>query len=112
MKAKKGKKRVRDHAQEHRDRVTVAELAHSLEELFVVLAEQAVRLGALTAALMKRDETNRVILAHTHRLVSEKEALLRQIGVMASQPAPAAFTDEERATIEAGKRMLASIPKL
>lgn len=71
-------------------RITNEELASSLDEIWVVVVEQAANIEAIKAQLTKRDATARVLLAHVERLAKEKHALMVHLGYKYLEARPSA----------------------
>lgn len=61
-------------------RVTNEELASSLDEIWMIVSEQAATIERINARLDRRDEMNRILLAHVERLAKEKHALMVHLG--------------------------------
>jgi len=68
----------------HGGSMKLAELAESLEELWLQQAEILEQLEAMQQQLEKRDRMNRLMVSHVERLVRDKEDLLRLLGTLAA----------------------------
>lgn len=76
--------------------ILIEELADSLDELYMMLAEQKEMIEALQNQLSERDKMNVLMVKHVQRLVEEKEFLLKHIGMLSLAKAekPTTFNEE------------------
>lgn len=62
----------------------IEEFASSLDEMFMMLAEQADMIEVLKKQMEERDKMNLLMVKHVERLVSEKDFLMRCVGLISS----------------------------
>ena len=63
------------------NRLTLEELANSLDELFMEIADIREQNEALGQMLAERDKMNLLMTKHVERLTREKEVLLMHLGI-------------------------------
>lgn len=64
-------------------KVTLEELATSLDELFMEMADLKVQNESLATLIQSRDKMNLLLAKHVERLAREKEVLLMHLGLKA-----------------------------
>lgn len=64
-------------------KVTMEELATSLDELFMEMADLKVQNESLATLIQSRDKMNLLLAKHVERLAREKEVLLMHLGLKA-----------------------------
>ena len=64
-------------------KVTLEELATSLDELFMEMADLKVQNESLATLIQNRDKMNLLLAKHVERLAREKEVLLMHLGLKA-----------------------------
>lgn len=62
-------------------KLSLEELANSLDELFMEIADIREQNEAMGQMLAKRDEMNQLMAKHVERLTREKEVLLMHLGL-------------------------------
>lgn len=60
----------------------IEDLYGSLDEMYMMLAEQADMIESLHEKMRERDKMNLLMVKHVERLVQEKDFLLKHIGML------------------------------
>jgi dynactin complex subunit len=69
-------------------KLTLEELAESLDQMFFEIADLREQVESMGNMLAERDKTNLLMVKHVERLTREKEVLLMHMGLNSMRAAP------------------------